>query len=186
MCISSRPFLSLQWLETVDAGRRVMLTVPASMPSPPPPYSPGQNPNISQSISTSNTSSPQLSANTFPHPPPPPPPPPPPSSNPSSARPVSGYHSRPGSMVIPSSATSITSNQQFPPPPGRNGTGRSVSRDKLTSKFSLSSFRNRNSDHSPAPSNIDALHISTSDAIQRAPASPGLVAQRAASRYAHG
>ncbi|KAL6170882.1 hypothetical protein ACJQWK_03835 [Exserohilum turcicum] len=160
-----------------------MLTVPASMPSPPPPYSPGQNPNISQSISTSNTSSPQLSANTFPHPPPPPPPPPPPSSNPSSARPVSGYHSRPGSMVIPSSATSITSNQQFPPPPGRNGTGRSVSRDKLTSKFSLSSFRNRNSDHSPAPSNIDALHISTSDAIQRAPASPGLVAQRAASSY---
>ncbi|RAR16500.1 hypothetical protein DDE83_000065 [Stemphylium lycopersici] len=151
----------------------------ASMPSPPPPYSPGQNPNISQSLSTSSTSSPQMSASTFPHPPPPPPP----SSNPPSARPISGYHSRPGSMVIPSSATSITSNQQFPPPPGRNGTGRSVSRDKLASKFSLSSFRNRNNDHSPAPSNIDSLHISTSDAIQRAPASPGLVAHRAASSY---
>ncbi|CAG5140775.1 uncharacterized protein ALTATR162_LOCUS785 [Alternaria atra] len=151
----------------------------ASMPSPPPPYSPGQNPNMSQSLSTSNTSSPQLSANTFPHPPPPPPP----SSNPSSARPISGYHSRPGSMVIPSSATSITSNPQFPPPPPRNGPGRSTSRDKLASKFSLSSFRNRNNDHSPAPSNIDSLHISTSDAIQRAPASPGLVAQRATSNY---
>ncbi|KAB2109765.1 hypothetical protein AG0111_0g1802 [Alternaria gaisen] len=151
----------------------------ASMPSPPPPYSPGQNPNVSQSLSTSNTSSPQMSASTFPHPPPPPPP----SSNPSSARPISGYHSRPGSMVIPSSATSITSNPQFPPPPPRNGTGRSVSRDKLASKFSLSSFRNRNNDHSPCPSNIDSLRISTSDAIQRAPASPGLVAQRAASNY---
>ncbi|CAE6995482.1 hypothetical protein CFE70_000094 [Pyrenophora teres f. teres 0-1] len=154
----------------------------ASMPSPPPPYSPGQNPNLSQSLSTSTTSSPQMSAGAFPHPPPPPPPPPP-SSNPSSARPISGYHSRPGSMVIPSSATSITSNPQFPPPPPRNGTGRSVSRDKLTSKFSLSSFRNRNSDHSPGPSNIESLHISTSDAIQRAPASPGLVAQRATSNY---
>ncbi|USP81729.1 hypothetical protein yc1106_09003 [Curvularia clavata] len=151
----------------------------ASMPSPPPPYSPGQNPNISQSLTTSNTSSPQLSANTFPHPPPPPPP----TSNPSSARPISGYHSRPTSMVIPSSATSIISNQQFPPPPPRNGPGRSTSRDKLTSKFSLSSFRNRNNEHSPGPSNIDSLHISTSDAIQRAPPSPGLVAQRATSNY---
>ncbi|XP_014552577.1 hypothetical protein COCVIDRAFT_110007 [Bipolaris victoriae FI3] len=151
----------------------------ASMPSPPPPYSPGQNPNISQSLSTSTTSSPQLTANTFPHPPPPPPP----TSNPPSARPISGYHSRPTSIVIPSSATSVISNQQFPPPPGRNSTGRSASRDKLTSKFSLSSFRNRNSDHSPAPSNIDSLHISTSDAIQRAPASPGLVAQRATLTY---
>jgi hypothetical protein len=148
------------------------------MPSPPPPYSPGQNPNLSQSLSTSTHSSPQLSGHAFPHPPPPPPP----TSNPSSARPVSGYHSRPGSMVIPSSATSIASNPLFPPPPARNGPGRSVSRDKLASKFSLSSFRNRNNDHSPAPSAIDSLHISTSDAIQRAPASPGLVAQRAASK----
>jgi hypothetical protein len=167
------------FLETSQAWQDVMLIATASMPSPPPPYSPGQNPNVSQSLSTSNTSSPQMSASTFPHPPPPPPP----SSNPSSARPISGYHSRPGSMVIPSSATSITSNPQFPPPPPRNGTGRSVSRDKLASKFSLSSFRNRNNDHSPGPSNIDSLRISTSDAIQRAPASPGLVAQRAASKY---
>ncbi|KAF1936149.1 hypothetical protein EJ02DRAFT_101557 [Clathrospora elynae] len=150
----------------------------ASMPSPPPPYSPGQNPNITQTLST--TSSPQLSSNAFPHHPPPPPPP---TSTPSSARPPSGFQSRPGSMVMPSSATSITSNQQFPPPPARNGPGRSASRDKLASKFSLSSFRNRNNDHSPAPSAIDSLHISTSDAIQRAPASPGLVAQRASSNY---
>lgn len=148
------------------------------MPSPPPPYSPGQTPNIH-----SVTSSPQLSAGAFPHHHHHPPPPPPPTSNPSSARPISGYHSRPGSMVIPSSATSTTSNPQFPPPPPRNGQGRSTSRDKISSKFSLSSFRNRNNDHSPAPSAIEALQINTSEAIQRAPASPGLVAQRAASQY---
>ncbi|KAF1836172.1 hypothetical protein BDW02DRAFT_596703 [Decorospora gaudefroyi] len=151
----------------------------ASMPSPPPPYSPTQNPNISQSLSTSTNSSPQLSGNAFPHPPPPPPP----TSNPSSARPTSGYHSRPGSMIVPSSATSVTSNAQFPPPPARNGPGRSASRDKLASKFSLASFRNRNNEHSTPPSAIDSLHISTSDAIQRAPPSPGLVAQRANSNY---
>lgn len=146
------------------------------MPSPPPPYSPAQSQNISQTLG----SSPQLSAGTFPHPPPPPPP----TSAPSSARPISGFHSRPGSIVVPSSATSITSNQQFPPPPPRNGPGRSASRDKLSSKFSLSSFRNRNGerDGSPGPSAIESLQISTSDAIQRAPASPGLVAQRATSQ----
>jgi hypothetical protein len=148
------------------------------MPSPPPPYSPAQPQNISQTLN----SSPQLSGNAFPinHPPPPPPPP---TSAPSSARPVSGYQSRPGSMVVPSSATSITSNPQFPPPPVRNGPGvRSASRDKLASKFSLSSFRNRNNEQGPGPSAIESLHINTSDAIQRAPASPGLVAQRAASQ----
>ncbi|KAF2830638.1 hypothetical protein CC86DRAFT_367357 [Ophiobolus disseminans] len=149
----------------------------AAMPSPPPPYSPAQAQNISQTL----TPSPQLQGNAFAlnHPPPPPIP----TSAPSSARPISGYQSRPGSMVIPSSATSMTSNPQFPPPPSRNGTGRSASRDKLSSKFSLSSFRNRNNDHSPAPSAIESLHIHTSDAIQRAPASPGLVAQRAAPHY---
>lgn len=68
-------------------------------------------------------------------------------------------------------------------PPSRNGTGRSASRDKLTSKFSLSSFRNRHNDHSPAPSAIESLHIVTSDAIQRAPASPGLMAHRAGPQY---
>ena len=147
------------------------------MPSPPPPYTPAQSQNISQTL----TPSPQLQSNAFPqnHPPPPPIP----TSAPSSARPISGYQSRPGSMVIPSSATSMTSNPQFPPPPSRNGPGRSASRDKLSSKFSLASFRNRNNDHSPAPSAIESLQISTSDAIQRAPASPGLVAQRAAPQY---
>jgi hypothetical protein len=147
------------------------------MPSPPPPYTPAQSQNISQTL----TPSPRLQGHAFAanHPPPPPIP----TSAPSSARPISGYQSRPGSMVIPSSATSMTSNPQFPPPPSRNGTGRSASRDKLSAKFSLSSFRNRHGDHSPAPSAIDSLHITTSDAIQRAPASPGLVAQRAASQY---
>jgi hypothetical protein len=148
------------------------------MPSPPPPYSPGQQP---QNISQALTSSPQLQGNAFPHHPPPPPPPP--TSTPSSARPISGFQSRPGSMVIPASATSITSNPQFPPPPARNGPGRSMSRDKLSSKFSLSSFRNRNNEHSPAPSAIESLQINTTDAIHRAPASPGLVAQRATSQY---
>jgi hypothetical protein len=146
------------------------------MPSPPPPYSPAHPP---QNISQTLNSSPQLQSNAFPqnHPPPPPPPP---TSTPSSSRPASGFTSRPQSIVIPSSATSITSNQHFPPPPARNGPGRSASRDKLASKFSLSSFRNRNNEHSPAPpSAIESLQINTSDAIQRAPASPGLIAQRA-------
>lgn len=146
------------------------------MPSPPPPYSPGQTPNLQQALSTS----PHLSGGAFPQHPPPPPPPP--NSTPLSARPGSSFHSRPGSMVIPSSATSLHSNAQFPPPPARNGPGRSASRDKLVSKFSLASFRNRNNEHSPGPSAIDSLHINTSDAIQRAPASPGLIAHRAASQ----
>lgn len=147
------------------------------MPSPPPPYSPAQSQNISQTM----TSSPQLQHNSSPlnHPPPPPIP----TSTPPSARPISGYQSRPGSMVVPSSATSMISNPQFPPPPPRNSAGRSASRDKLSSKFSLSSFRNRNQEQGPAPSAIESLQISTSDAIQRAPASPGLVAQRAAPQY---
>jgi hypothetical protein len=146
------------------------------MPSPPPPYSPAHPP---QNISQTLHSSPQLQSNAFPqnHPPPPPPP----TSTPSSSRPASGFTSRPQSIVIPSSATSITSSQHFPPPPARNpGPGRSASRDKLASKFSLASFRNRNNEHSPAPpSAIESLQINTSDAIQRAPASPGLIAQRA-------
>jgi hypothetical protein len=144
------------------------------MPSPPPPYSPGQQPqNTTQALS----SSPQLQGNGFPHPPPPPPLP---TSTPSSARPTSGFQSRPGSIVIPSSATSASSTSQFPPPPSRNGPGRSASRDKLSSKFSLASFRNRNNDSSPTPSAIESLQINTSDAIYRAPASPGLIAHRAA------
>lgn len=148
------------------------------MPSPPPPYSPAHPQNISQTL---NSSSPQLQAQAFManHPPPPPPP----TSTPSSSRPVSGFQSRPGSIVVPSSATSVTSNQQFPPPPSRNTPGRSASRDKLSSKFSLASFRNRNNDSSsPGPSAIESLQINTSDALQRAPASPGLVAQRATSQ----
>jgi len=150
------------------------------MPSPPPPYSPGQTTNISQSLN----SSPHLSGNGFPTNPPPPPPPPPPSDYTPSPRPVSGFLSRPGSMIIPSSATSVTSNPQFPPPPPTNK--RSGSRDKLASKFSLSSFRNRNSESSPGPSNIEALRLNTSEAIQRAPSSPGFVGSRASQQYVMG
>ena len=144
----------------------------ASMPSPPPPYSPGQG----QSLSQAAGSSPHMSSNAFA-----------PQNVPTSvgpeyipaapSRPVSGYdygHSRPSSMAIPASATSVTSAPSFPPPPPRNARDRSLSRDKSHSKFSLSAFRNRNSDHSPAPSNIENLRISTSEAISRAPGSPGI------------
>ncbi|KAF2678314.1 hypothetical protein K458DRAFT_348810 [Lentithecium fluviatile CBS 122367] len=150
----------------------------ASMPSPPPPYSPGQNQSMSQNLH----SSPHLSNNGFPANPPPPPPPPPPSDYASSPRPVSGFLSRPGSMVMPTSATSVTSNPQFPPPPPQ-GNKRSLSRDKLSSKFSLSSFRNRNSESSPGPSNIENLRLNTSEALQRAPASPGLVGPRPSQHF---
>ncbi|PVH93589.1 hypothetical protein DM02DRAFT_220840 [Periconia macrospinosa] len=145
------------------------------MPSPPPPYSPGQNPSLSQNVN----SSPHPPANAFPanHPPPPPIPPSEYAPSPSS-RPVSGFYgSRPGSMVIPSSATSVTSNPQFPPPPPAGAAKRSASRDKIASKFSLSSFRNRNTD-SAGPSNIESLRLNTSEAIQRAPSSPGLMPPR--------
>lgn len=115
----------------------------ASMPSPPPPYSPGQD-----------------------HTPP---------SEYIPSRSASGFvRSRPGSMLVPQSATSVTSNPQFPPPPPRNPGERSASRDKSHSKFSLSAFRNRNVDSSPTPSAIDSLRINTTDAISRAPASPGV------------
>ena len=147
----------------------------ASMPSPPPPYSPGQN----QSMSRAANSSPHLSGSAFT------PPQHAPTSTPSEyvplppSRPVSGFvSSRPGSMVMPTSATSVTSNPQFPPPPPRNASERSGSRDKH-SKFSLSAFRNRNAEHSPGPSNIEALRLTTSEALLRAPASPGLPGHQA-------
>lgn len=146
------------------------------MPSPPPPYSPGQNNNLSQAVGTP----PHFPGNTFT-----PPQNPPASAHPAeyiptpASRPVSGFaNSRPGSMVVPSSATSVTSNVQFPPPPPSNPGQRSASRDKLHSKFSLSAFRNRNSDHSPTPSAIESLRINTSEALSRPPVSPGLVAPR--------
>jgi hypothetical protein len=151
------------------------------MPSPPPPYSPGQNHTISQAVG----SSPHISSGAFPsqqnhplsaHPleyvPSPP------------SRPNSGYTSRPISMIIPSSAVSITSNPQFPPPPPPpNAKNRSASRDKLHSKFSLSNFRNRGPDHSPTPTAIDALRINTTEAIGRMPGSPGLPGQRMSQLY---
>ncbi|KAL5115871.1 hypothetical protein ACEQ8H_006273 [Pleosporales sp. CAS-2024a] len=189
---TSVPYNPQQWSRNAPVARQYaphaavqtaarthdMTGMEAAMPSPPPPYSPAQ------SISQSLTLSPQLQGGALPHHhPPPPPPPPPPTTTPSSSRPVSGFISRPGSLVIPSSATSVTSSQQFPPPPPRNGPARSASRDKIAAKFSLASFRNRNNEQSPGPSAIESLHINTSDAIQRAPASPGLLAQRASSHY---
>lgn len=182
------PYNPQQWGRTVPNGQNVNVVhtpvatsarpdvtgMEAAMPSPPPPYSPAQNQSMSQNLH----SSPHLAANAFPANHPPPPPIPPSEYTPSpSSRPVSGfYNSRPGSMVIPSSATSATSNTHFPPPPPANGK-RSVSRDKLTSKFSLSSFRNRNADGS-SPSNIESLRLNTSEAIQRAPSSPGIMPPR--------
>jgi hypothetical protein len=145
---------------------------PASMPSPPPPYSPAQSQNLSQAVGTS----PHLSGSTFTpsqHPPT--------GAHPleyvpsaSSRTPSASMHHRPGSVGVPSSATGIAPNPHFPPPPPRKVGERSASRDKLHSKFSLSAFRNRNADHSPAPSAIESLRINTSDALSRAPGSPGL------------
>jgi len=148
------------------------------MPSPPPPYSPGQSQNLSQAAGAS----PHMSSNAFA-----PSQPVTTTAGPAEyipsapSRPVSIYDynpSRPTSMAIPASATSVTSAPAFPPPPPRNARERSLSRDKSHSKFSLSAFRNRTSDHSPAPSNIENLRISTSEAISRAPASPGLRASQ--------
>ncbi|KAL1591742.1 hypothetical protein SLS60_011741 [Paraconiothyrium brasiliense] len=144
----------------------------ASMPSPPPPYSPGQNPGLPANANPG--SSPHMSAAAFAASHPPPPPPPSDYTSSPVSRPTSGfYHSRPGSVVVPQSATSVVSLSQFPPPPPATGSKRSASREKLTSKFSLSKFRDRGSG-SPGPSNIDALRISTSEALQRPPASPGI------------
>ncbi|KAF2204534.1 hypothetical protein GQ43DRAFT_428899 [Delitschia confertaspora ATCC 74209] len=143
----------------------------AAMPSPPPPYSPGRGQNLTQAA----RSSPHLSSNAFT------PPLNPPTSVPSEyvpsapSRPMSGFNSRPTSMSIPASATSVTSNPSFPPPPPRNARDRSSSRDPSRSKFSLSALRLRAGDHSPAPSAIESLRISTTEAISRAPGSPGLV-----------
>lgn len=142
------------------------------MPSPPPPYSPGQTPGRPQNANPG--SSPHMSAAAFTATHPPPPPPPSDYTPSPSSRPTSGFfHSRPGSVVVPQSATSVVSLSQFPPPPPATGSKRSASREKLTSKFSLSKFRDRGSG-SPGPSNIDALRISTSEALQRPPASPGI------------
>ncbi|KAF2654948.1 hypothetical protein K491DRAFT_693380 [Lophiostoma macrostomum CBS 122681] len=187
---SSVPYNPQQWARNAPVGgayvphpgpqtsagpsrpRSEVTGMEASMPSPPPPYSPGQP----QSMSHAANSSPHMSSNAFT------PPQHPPTSTPSEyvpqppSRPVSQFvNSRPGSMVIPTSATSVSSNPQFPPPPPRNGNERSGSRDKH-SKFSLSAFRNRNvdRDHSPAPSAIESLRLTTSEAILRAPGSPGL------------
>ncbi|KAF2178391.1 hypothetical protein K469DRAFT_643155 [Zopfia rhizophila CBS 207.26] len=163
------PYLSSQ-TPTATTRPREITGMEATMPSPPPPYSPAQTQNISQAVG----SSPHLSGNAFP------PQNPPTSAHPSEyipsapSRPVSGFeYNRPSSIVVPSSATSITSNPQFPPPPPRNARDRSASRDKSHSKFSLSAFRSRTSDQSPAPSAIESLRINTTEAISRAPASPG-------------
>ncbi|KAF2749537.1 hypothetical protein M011DRAFT_465978 [Sporormia fimetaria CBS 119925] len=164
------------------SSRMVEITgMEAAMPSPPPPYSPAhQNHTISQTVSAS----PHLSGQAFP----------PPQNGPTSAHssdyssrtPVSGFpNSRPGSMVVPQSATSVTSNPQFPPPPPRPGE-RSASRDGARSKFSLSAFRNRNAESSAGSSNIDALRINTSEAIARAPASPGFPPGRAPQAFVPG
>lgn len=142
------------------------------MPSPPPPYSPGQNPVRPAHVNPG--SSPHMSAAAFAASHPPPPPPPSDYTSSPVSRPTSGFfHSRPGSVVVPQSATSVVSLSQFPPPPPATGSKRSASRDKLTSKFSLSKFRDRGSG-SPGPSNIESLRISTSEALQRPPASPGI------------
>ncbi|KAJ8111634.1 hypothetical protein OPT61_g5814 [Boeremia exigua] len=131
-----------------------------AMPSPPPPYTPAhaQNQNISQALSPSP-------GHGFPrahHAPPPTSQ----TGTPSSARAARSFHSRPVSIAIPSGSAAAPVNTQFAPPPVAPGRERSTSRG-LSNKFSLSNFRNRNNDHSPAPSAIESLHTSTHDALQR-------------------
>lgn len=143
-----------------------------AMPSPPPPYTPAQSQNISQALSSSP-------GHAYPqgHPPPPPIPQ---SGTPSSARAARSFHSRPVSIAIPSGSTPIaTANPQFAPPPVA-GRDRSSSRG-LSTKFSLSNFRSRNADHSPAPSAIESLHMSTNDVLQRG--DPGPASQRNFTQY---
>ncbi|XPS69591.1 hypothetical protein M3J09_001857 [Ascochyta lentis] len=145
-----------------------------AMPSPPPPYTPahGQSQNISQALSLSPG---HVFAQSHP-----PPPPIPQTTTPSSSRAARSFHSRPVSIAIPSSSTPLaTANPQFAPPPVA-GRERSSSRG-LSNKFSLSSFRNRNNDHSPAPSAIESLHMSTNDALQRGDSGP--VSQRNFAQY---
>lgn len=133
------------------------------MPSPPPPYSPGQG----QSASQAAVSSPPMPASAFP-----------PSQT---SSPNLGHHDY--TPIVPQ----VTSPgfeygvrnpnkmpASFPPPPPKNSRDRSASRsrpDKSHSIFSISALtsRTRASDHSPASSAIDALQINTSEALARAP-----------------
>ncbi|KAH6633117.1 hypothetical protein C7974DRAFT_164923 [Boeremia exigua] len=145
-----------------------------AMPSPPPPYTPARAP--SQNISQALSSSP---GHAFPqghHPPPPIPQ----TGTPSSARAARSFHNRPVSIAIPSGSAAAPGNTLFAPPPVAPSRERSSSRG-LSTKFSLSNFRNRNVDHSPAPSAIESLHSSTHDALQRG--DPGSSSQRNFAQY---
>ncbi|KAF1931455.1 uncharacterized protein M421DRAFT_418084, partial [Didymella exigua CBS 183.55] len=145
-----------------------------AMPSPPPPYTPAhaQNQTMSQALSSSPGHA--FSQN---HPPPPPTPQ---TGTPSSARAARSFHNLPVPIAIPSGSAAAPMNTQFAPPPVASGRERSSSRG-LSTKFSLSNFRNRNNDHSPAPSAIESLHMSTHDVLQRG--DPGSSSQRSFAQY---
>ncbi|KAJ4339399.1 hypothetical protein N0V87_003336 [Didymella glomerata] len=145
-----------------------------AMPSPPPPYTPAHAQNQSMSQALSSSPGHAYSQN---HPPPPPVPQ---TGTPSSARAARSFHNRPVSIAIPSGSAAAPMNAQFAPPPVAPGRERSSSRG-LSNKFSLSNFRNRNNDHSPAPSAIESLHMSTHDALQRG--DPGSSSQRSFTQY---
>ncbi|KAF3006530.1 hypothetical protein E8E13_005528 [Curvularia kusanoi] len=131
-----------------------------AMPSPPPPYTPAhtQNQNISQALSLSPGHA--FPQSRHPHPAAPQ------TGTPSSARAARSFHNRPVSIAIPSGSAAAPMHNQFAPPPVAPSRERSSSRG-LSNKFSLSNFRNRNNDHSPAPSAIESLQMSTHDALQR-------------------
>lgn len=157
---------------TVSNRQREITGMEANMPSPPPPYSPGQGQSMSQTMG----SSPHLSGNAFTssH-----------SASPSEYTPSSGSSivvpqrtssgydlSRPSSVTVPNSASNATSPPSFPPPPPLATRDRSSSRsDKQHSIFSLSALtsRNRASEYSQAPSAIESLRINTTEALARAP-----------------
>ena len=134
----------------------------ANMPSPPPPYSPGQG----QSASQAAVSSPPMPTSAFPL------------SQTSS--PNSGHDYTPivPQVTLPGFEYGVRNPNKmpasFPPPPPKNSRDHSASRsrpDKPHSIFSISALtsRTRASDHSPASSAIDALQINTSEALARAP-----------------
>lgn len=133
------------------------------MPSPPPPYSPGQGQSASQAV----VSSPPMPTSAFP-----------PSQT---SSPNSGHHDYTPivpQVTLPGFEYGVRNPNKmpasFPPPPPKNSRDHSASRsrpDKSHSIFSISALtsRTRASDHSPASSAIDALQINTSEALARAP-----------------
>ncbi|KAF1813810.1 hypothetical protein P152DRAFT_414219 [Eremomyces bilateralis CBS 781.70] len=121
----------------------------ASLPSPPPPYSPAGSSNrpISSVFPASSYSSSSRNSTVVS----------PPEPNRSSLH------------MVARNSPSSTSGPAFPPPPGTTPRDRSTSRNRDKHKFSLSALtsRNRKEDAQPSLGAIDALRQHTTDAVSR-------------------